>query len=162
MKKIITYFLIVFSFASIIYSCDKDNYSDATMTYYGRCDNLSFTKSFSSFSDSVIFDSLVRVALDDLGYSGEKSLFQESSKVDVSAPVYAVAKCNEQAVKTYENKIKSITLHEIKSCIFSMDCELIEGKFETLEQLPLNHFDLTLELVNYGQGSVKKFNFRVN
>ena len=162
MKKFMTHIIVALSLATMMVSCDEDNHADATMTYYGKCERLTFHTPFSNHADSVVFDSLVRVALDELGYCGDKSLFQESAEVDVSAPVYAVAKCNEQAVKTYENKIKSISLSQVKSCVFSLDSEIIDGRFESPDDLPLGRFCLTLELINYSQGPLKKFDVAVN
>ncbi|MCM1313098.1 MAG: hypothetical protein NC206_11415 [Bacteroides sp.] len=140
---------IALLFASMcVTSCmdDDDVKASAEMTYFGESDTIAFYPAYESSADSLMYDTLVRKSLDEIGYTGGKSVFTEKAEVTVSIPVYAQAKCNEQAIKTYEANIKDITLDEVKEKIYEKNWESVKEKYPNAAAIPVRSFTVDLKL----------------
>lgn len=131
-----------------ITSCmdDDDTKASAEMSYYCSSDTIVFSPAYTSKEDSIMYDSLVRKSLDELGYTGGKSVFMEKAEVSVSIPVVAQAKCNEQAIKTYDKKVEGITLDKVKATIYEKNWESVATKYPNADAIPVNSFTVDLKL----------------
>lgn len=131
-----------------ITSCmdDDDVKASAEMSYFSSSDTIIFNPAYENKEDSIMYDTLVRKSLDEIGYTGGKSLFTERAEVTVSIPIYAQAKCNEQAIKTYETKISDITLDKIKAKIYEKNWESVATKYPNAAAIPINSFSVDLKL----------------
>ncbi len=125
---------------------DDDVKASAEMSYYGLSDTIVFNPAYESSDDSLMYDSLVRKSLDDLGYTGDKSIFMEKAEVNVSIPIYAQAQCNEQAIKTYEKKLEPVTLDKIKANIYENNWADVKSKYSSYDAVPVHSFSVDFKL----------------
>ncbi len=95
-------------------SCSVDTNDDsyATVTYWGECDSVAFTDS----CDTVFGKYIYRViASRKVPLVGDSSRFQEKGHSNQSDQSSAIAVCNLQAVKTYDNMLVTATSTHLRS-----------------------------------------------
>ncbi len=117
--------------------------STAKTSYLAICDSVVFDN-----SENEVFEPLITATLDSLAYTGSKSAFQEEATVDVSFLGAARSKCHEQAVETYNTKIKGITLDVIKSGVFIQAKDSFQNiGYTSAADIPLSDFIIYLDLL---------------
>ena len=89
----------------------------------------------------------MKESFDLLGYTGTKSIFQETATVDVGSIDYAQYMCHVQARKTYATKLNSLILSQVKSSIFNTHTDSIIGLgYPRADSIPLKQFSAVFYL----------------
>ncbi len=108
-------FMLLIGSASLT-SClndDDDEYAEATIPYFAICDSIMFTDLNDTVYSAMILKSLNKLKIIDSG-----SIFEESAKVNVGIQAEAIYLCDQQAIKTYERTLSSVSLADIKDNIY--------------------------------------------
>ncbi|MBO7102252.1 MAG: hypothetical protein J6S65_03665 [Bacteroidaceae bacterium] len=143
MKKILFLAATILCAAFAATSCSKESKAEASLYYIGECAKLSYTD-----STNAVFEKLILESLDNLGYTGSKSVFQEKAEVGVSNVGYAQYMCNVQAHNTYAAKLNKLTLSEVKNSIFSSHTDSIIGLgYSRADSIPLKTFTAQFNLL---------------
>lgn len=144
MKKFLFLAATILCAAFATTSCNKESKAEASLYYLGECDKIAYTD-----STNAAFEKLILESLDNLGYTGSKSVFQEKAEVGVSNIGYAQYMCNVQAHDTYATKLKTLTLSQVKNSIFSSHTDSIIGLgYVRADSIPLKNFTAHFNLVS--------------
>ena len=141
MKKI-TLFAVVLLATVLVNSCNKENNASSTLNYAGVCKTIHYSDTLN-----VRWNNLVKESFDLLGYTGARSIFQETATVDVGSIDYAQYMCHVQARKTYTTKLNSLILSQVKSSIFNTHTDSIIGLgYPRADSIPLKQFSAVFYL----------------
>lgn len=158
MKKLIYLVLSIVTLSAVMTSClNDDEASKASVNYFGSCDTVIF-----DVEDDTIFYWPIVAALatpeTGLTYStmvegSSKNIFTETASSNQSMTIYAIAKCNEQAMETYKGKLaKQKGLAPFKKYIwanYSKSFSKWKISPANESEIPLHGFKVKLSLWNY-------------
>ncbi len=116
MKKYLFGAFMLLISTSTLTSCindEDDEHAEATVPYFAICDSILFTD-----LNDTIYSTMLLHSLSELKIVGEGSIFEESAKVNVGIPAEAIYLCDQQAIKTYESTLSSVSLADIKDNIY--------------------------------------------
>lgn len=105
MKKLFGFIAIVAMTIVGMSSCLNGKGAEATITYVGTCDTIIYTDTTNAKFDKFIKEAVTKV-------------FEESATSDESMSIYAEAKCNDLAIKTWKSIANSYTKEIIANQIF--------------------------------------------
>ncbi len=118
---------------------EDDEHAEATVPYFAICDSIIFT----DLNDTV-YSAMLLQSLNKLKIVGEGSIFEESAKVNVGIPAEAINLCDQQAIKTYERTLSSISLADIKDNIYITNKN--EQGWTSENEVALDAFTATITL----------------
>ncbi len=166
MKKLIYLVMSIVTLSTLMTSClsDNDEASKASVNYFGSCD----TVMFADINDTIFYAPVIAaLATPDVGLTfsqyvegSDKNIFTETASSNQSMTIYAVAKCNEQALETYKQKLaKCKGVDAVKKYIWANYSKSFSkwGISPANEsEIPLDGFTVKLSLWNYFNGSYGK------
>ncbi len=107
------YLLIATAFLATACVDDDDSTAEAQVPYYATCDTIRYTD-----LNDTIYEDLIIKSLEDLKITGRNAIFTEEAKVNTGVPLDAIVQCNQQATVTFENKLKSANLSNLRANIY--------------------------------------------
>lgn len=146
MRKLLGLTLAATLLTAVCAACvdDDGNQTTATVTYYGQLGAVQFTD-----STNVGFTHLIGEGLNDMGYTGEKSIFTESDTLDYNSSYAATHNCNVKASAAYRIKVNTLTLAALKEAMFGLHADsLTRLGYASASELPLDTLMPTLYLYN--------------
>lgn len=144
MKKIFGLILAICSISIGFTSCLDDAKTKASCTYYVVADSIVYSDSLDAQ-----YDSLIRVSLLSLGHSFYT--FTKEAEVEQSMTSYAVAECDNQAIKQFDTNIKkTVTLSDIQNEMYKAKSDYFNAHgIPNASAIALSPFTVYLSLWNY-------------
>lgn len=115
-------------------SMDTDNEAEASVSYIGMCDKIVFAD-----SGDVAYVKYITSAIstERLPLVGEHSLFTEKAKTDDGYVQNAVAKCNQQAIDTYDHVLANVSSSYLRSTLITLYGDSVD--FDTLDAFTIHY-----------------------
>ncbi len=147
------YLLIATAFLATACVDDDDSTAEAQVPYYATCDTIRYTD-----LNDTIYEDLIIKSLGDMKIAGRNAIFTEEAKVSVGVPMEAIIKCNQQATVTFENKLKSANLNNLRANIYMNHKDSLG--WTSPDQVTLDAFYASFSLKGIyqsGVGTVKSY-----
>ena len=146
MKKTLILSALAVAFATFFTACldDDDSHTDVECQYGGSLASLS---DFEGLEDSVTFAALIGEAFQEIGVTGDESVFTIELTVNVANLNYAYLVADARADSVYQVELAQLTLDKVKSAIFSAHSDsLVDVGISSASDIPLEGFTATFEL----------------
>lgn len=120
-------------------SMETDNEAEATMAYFGVCNDIVFADSGDVVYATYISDA---IASERMPLVGNRSAFTEKAKTADGYVQNAIVQCNQQAIETYDHVIANVSSSYMRESLIVLYGDSVN--FDTLDAFTIDYSLMSL------------------